>query len=123
VPPIERSRSKANIPENEGKKKGKKKGKPKEKKKAVSGQSKAQRQREAVSRYRHEMRKQGMKLVQFWAPDVNAPGFAEECLRQSLLAAADSEGECEILAELEAHRTGALQDEPDFDWGPQGPPR
>ncbi len=48
------------------------------------------------------MRRQGMRLVQFWAPDVNAPGFAEECRRQSRLVAADKEREKEILDEINA---------------------
>jgi hypothetical protein len=56
----------------------------------------------AVRRYRQKMRHQGMRLVQFWAPDANAPGFAEECRRQSLLAAADKEHEGQILDEIGA---------------------
>jgi Protein of unknown function (DUF3018) len=31
------------------------------------------------------MRKQGMRLLQLWVPDTEAPGFAEECRRQSAL--------------------------------------
>jgi hypothetical protein len=56
----------------------------------------------AVRRYRQKMRRQGMRLVQFWAPDVNAPGFAEECRRQSMLAAEDKEHEGQILDEIGA---------------------
>jgi hypothetical protein len=33
------------------------------------------------------MRAQGMKLLQIWVPDTGAPGFAEECHRQSLALA------------------------------------
>jgi hypothetical protein len=47
------------------------------------------------------MRRQGMRLVQFWAPDINAPGFAEECRRQSMLAVADKEHERQILGEIQ----------------------
>jgi hypothetical protein len=75
-----------------------------------------------VRRYRQEMKRQGMKLVQFWVPDINAPGFAEECRRQSLLAH-DHPGEREVMVALEANQTNALSDEPDFDWGEKGPPK
>ena len=34
------------------------------------------------------MRRQGMRPVQIWVPDVRAPGFAAEAHRQSVLAAA-----------------------------------
>lgn len=56
----------------------------------------------AVRRYRQKMRRQGMRLVQFWAPDPNAAGFAEECRRQSMLAAADKKHEEQILDEIGA---------------------
>lgn len=55
----------------------------------------------AAARYRRKMRSQGLRLVQFWAPDVNAPGFAAESRRQSRLAAARKADEREILAEVE----------------------
>jgi hypothetical protein len=48
------------------------------------------------------MRQQGMRLVQFWAPDVDAPGFAEECRRQSRLATAEQGHEKQILDEIAA---------------------
>jgi hypothetical protein len=51
------------------------------------------------------MRRQGMRLVQFWAPDVNASGFAEECRRQSMLATADKDHERQILDEIGALST------------------
>lgn len=40
-----------------------------------------------VQKHRAALRAQGLKSVQIWVPDVNAPGFAEECERQSRLAA------------------------------------
>jgi hypothetical protein len=42
------------------------------------------RLRAAVTRHRAKMRKSGMRLLQLWVPDTAAPGFAEECRRQSL---------------------------------------
>ena len=89
--------------------------------------SAAVRQREATNRYRANMRKQGMKLVQLWVPDVNAPGFAEECRRQSALIAKDAADPTseEALSnrELDAWAAELDASEPDYDWGPEGPPK
>ncbi|MDO3377957.1 antitoxin MazE family protein [Geoalkalibacter halelectricus] len=35
------------------------------------------------------MRSAGFKSIQVWVPDPNAPGFAEECRRQSLIIRQD----------------------------------
>jgi hypothetical protein len=43
--------------------------------------------RDKVRTYRARMRAKGMKLVQFWVPDVNSPAFKAEARRQSRLAA------------------------------------
>jgi hypothetical protein len=44
-----------------------------------------------VRKYRDALRRAGLRPVQIWVPDTRRPGFAEECRRQSLLAAeADS---------------------------------
>jgi hypothetical protein len=40
-----------------------------------------------VKAHRERLRAQGLRPVQIWVPDVNAPGFAEEAHRQSLAAA------------------------------------
>jgi len=37
--------------------------------------------------HRTEMRRQGMRLIEIWVPDVHAPSFADEAHRQSLAAA------------------------------------
>ena len=44
--------------------------------------------RERVSAYRARLRAQGLRPVQIWVPDTRRPGFADECRRQSALAAA-----------------------------------
>jgi len=46
------------------------------------------------------MRRQGLRLVQFWIPDTNAPGFVDECRRQSSLASGVRRHERRILAEI-----------------------
>lgn len=43
---------------------------------------------EQVERRRAKLRAAGLRPVQLWVPDTSAPGFAEECRRQSLLIAA-----------------------------------
>jgi hypothetical protein len=44
--------------------------------------------RQRVAEHRERLRRQGMRPVQIWVPDVRAPGFAAEAHRQSALAAA-----------------------------------
>jgi len=41
--------------------------------------------KERVRSHRARLRNAGLKPVQMWVPDPNAPGFAAECRRQSLL--------------------------------------
>jgi len=43
--------------------------------------------RDKVRSHRARMRAKGMKLVQFWVPDTNAPAFKVEARRQSRLIA------------------------------------
>ena len=40
---------------------------------------------ERVARRRAKLRAAGLRPVQLWVPDARAPGFAEECRRQSQL--------------------------------------
>ncbi|MBL8834959.1 MAG: antitoxin MazE family protein [Alphaproteobacteria bacterium] len=40
-----------------------------------------------MQRYRSKLRAQGLRPIQVWVPDVNAPGFAAAARAQSLLAA------------------------------------
>ena len=69
----------------------------------------------STRRYREKMRREGMRLVQFWAPDVGAPDFAREARRQSRLASADKAHEKRILDEIAALSTGLdLGGVPDF---------
>ncbi len=38
---------------------------------------------ERVERRRAKLRAAGLRPIQIWVPDTRAPGFAEECRRQS----------------------------------------
>jgi hypothetical protein len=45
-----------------------------------------------VQKHRNFLRKSGLRPIQIWVPDTRNPNFANECLRQSKLAAqTDSE--------------------------------
>lgn len=57
--------------------------------------------REKTRAYRERMRARGMRLIQVWVPDVNAPGFAEEMARQSR-AIAESPGEADDQAFIDS---------------------
>ncbi|GFO57659.1 antitoxin MazE [Geomonas sp. Red276] len=54
--------------------------------------------KQRVQSHRQKLRAAGFKQVQIWVPDPNAPGFAEECRRQSLLVQQDPKN----LEDLEA---------------------
>jgi hypothetical protein len=40
---------------------------------------------ERVERRRSKLRAAGLRPIQIWVPDTRAPGFADECRRQSRL--------------------------------------
>ena len=43
--------------------------------------------RERVAAHRDRLRKQGLRPIQIWVPDVNSPEFQAEARRQSLAVA------------------------------------
>jgi hypothetical protein len=45
--------------------------------------------RDRVRDHRNRLRNQGLRPIQIWVPDVNAPTFAAEAHRQSAAVAAD----------------------------------
>jgi hypothetical protein len=47
----------------------------------------AKRSRDKVRAYREWLRRQGLRPIQIWVPDVRSPAFAAEAHRQSLAAA------------------------------------
>jgi hypothetical protein len=53
----------------------------------MSASSQPKSNRERVAAHRDRLRKQGLRPVQIWIPDVNSPEFKEEARRQSLLIA------------------------------------
>lgn len=59
-----------------------------------------------VRRHRDGLRAAGLRPVQIWVPDTRRPGFAEECRRQSKLAAIADAADRDLLEFLDA----ALED-------------
>lgn len=64
--------------------------------------TKAAAARKTVQRYRERMRGSGLRLVQVWLPDTRAPGFVEECRRQSLAAKRIIRSERDAMSWVEA---------------------
>ena len=54
-----------------------------------------------MKQYRDRLRAAGLRPIQLWVPDARAPGFAEECRRQSAALARDA-AEAEAAAFIEA---------------------
>lgn len=63
--------------------------------------------RESVQRYRDRMRRAGFRLVQLWVPDTRADGFAQECRRQSRVAARNKRHEKQIMEWIETNEDTA----------------
>jgi hypothetical protein len=57
--------------------------------------------RDRVRQHRERLRRQGLRPVQIWVPDVRAPEFIAEAHRQSALIAM-SEGEADDQAFVDA---------------------
>ena len=54
-----------------------------------------------VQRHRAGLRAAGLRPLQIWVPDTRRPGFAEECRRQSRLAAKADAADQDLLAFLD----------------------
>ena len=55
-----------------------------------------------VRKHRDSLRARGLRPVQIWVPDTRAPGFAEECGRQTASAAASDRADPELTGFLDA---------------------
>ncbi len=56
---------------------------------------------ERVQKCREALRKAGLRPVQIWVPDTRRPGFAEECHRQSRLAAQADKADTDLMGFLD----------------------
>lgn len=66
--------------------------------------------RERVRQHRERLRRQGLRPIQIWVPDVRAPELIAEARRQSA-AVAKSEGEPDDQAFVDAISWAWAQDE------------
>ncbi len=55
-----------------------------------------------VQKRRDVLRASGLRPIQIWVPDTRRPGFAEECRRQSLVAAAADGADRDLQTLLDA---------------------
>lgn len=55
-----------------------------------------------VQKRREAMRTAGLRPVQIWLPDLRKPGLAEECRRQSAIAAAADHEDRELFDFMDA---------------------
>jgi hypothetical protein len=56
----------------------------------MASASKPKASRVKVREHRERLRRQGLRPIQIWVPDVRAPAFQSEAHRQSLAVAASS---------------------------------
>lgn len=61
---------------------------------------------ERVQKHRTALRMAGLRPIQIWVPDTRRPGFAEECRKQSLLAAEADRQDADLMDFLDS----ALED-------------
>ena len=57
----------------------------------VAGTGKAKSSREKVRAHRARLRRQGLRPIQIWVPDVRSPKFRKEAHRQSLAVASSTQ--------------------------------
>ncbi|WP_397391999.1 antitoxin MazE family protein [Polynucleobacter sp.] len=50
-----------------------------------------------VQKHRHALRGAGLRPIQIWVPNTQAPGFLEECRRQSALVATSDRADKELM--------------------------
>ena len=54
-----------------------------------------------VQKHRASLRDSGLRPIQIWVPDTRAPGFTEECRRQSKIAAIADKADHELMSLLD----------------------
>jgi Protein of unknown function (DUF3018) len=54
---------------------------------SLRGRAQSKRSRDKVQAHRDRLRRQGLRPIQIWVPDMRAPGFAAKAHRQSLAVA------------------------------------
>jgi hypothetical protein len=55
-----------------------------------------------VQKHRLSLRASGLRPIQIWVPDTHAPGFLEECRRQSKVVAIADKADFELMSFLDS---------------------
>ena len=76
---------------------------------------------ERVAKRRAALRARGLKLKQFWVPDLSNPKVLAD-IQRGMAAIRNSKEEAEVMEWLDANYDEVMANEPDYDWGPEGPP-
>jgi hypothetical protein len=74
-----------------------------------------------VAKRRAVLRAQGLRPKQSWVPDVRDPKVLEG-IRRSVAIIRGQKDENEVMALIDSLYAEVIADEPDYDWGPNGPP-
>ncbi len=75
-----------------------------------------------AARYRAAKRAQGLRLKQVWVPDLRDPKVLAQ-IERGIAAINACKEEAEYNRWLDANFDELMADEPDYDWGPESPPR
>ena len=75
-----------------------------------------------AARYRTAKRAQGLRLKQIWVPDLRDPEV-RDAIERGIAAINASKDEAEYNRWLDSNFDELMADEPDYDWGPNGPPQ
>ena len=75
-----------------------------------------------AARYRAAKRAQGLRLKQIWVPDLRDPEV-RDAIERGIAAINASKDEAEYNRWLDSNFDELMADEPDYDWGPNGPPQ
>ena len=73
-----------------------------------------------TARYRAAKRAKGLRLKQFWLPDLSDPGVREK-IRQSVAEINRRDRESGIMEEIEAMADEMLASLPPYDWADNPP--
>lgn len=75
-----------------------------------------------VAKRRAALRAKGLKLKQYWVPDLSDPKVLAD-LQRGMAEINHSKDEAEHMAFIGSLYDEVMADEPDYDWGPGGPPK
>ncbi len=75
-----------------------------------------------LAKHRVALRAKGYKLKQYWLPDLSDPKILAD-IKRGIAAINATEDEADVMAFINSHYDEVMANEPDYDWGPAGPPK